>query len=90
MSKKPKQYCGYEDSPEWTRKLMSGKFNTSCRIHDLDYGEKTPFSRSKADVRFRNHMLKQAKRSPFWITMAYIYYLGVIWGGKKAYLGKSK
>ena len=82
---KKQYYCGYEDSPEWARKLLSKKFNASCRIHDFDYEPNTPYTQAKADVRFRNHMLRQAGKNPFWIFVAYTYYLAVIWGGKKAY-----
>lgn len=90
MKKDKNYYCGYEDSPEWIRKFMSSKFNASCKIHDLDYNSDSQYYREKADVRFRDHMLRQAGKNLFWITVAYLYYLAVIWGGNRAFRGKIK
>lgn len=82
-----KYHCGYKESPEWLRKLMSYKFNASCLIHDLDYRPNTKFSQLQADLRFLEHTLRQAKDSKFWVVMAYVFFFVVRIMGKKAYKG---
>jgi len=72
--KKEKYYCGATWVPRWLRKILSSKFNASCRVHDLDY-ETIRFDREEADTRFLMHMIRQAKNSLFWEIIATIYYL---------------
>jgi hypothetical protein len=80
-----KYYCGYDSSPTWIRKLLSIKFNASCRIHDLDYEQNSPFSQEEADQRFFQNMVKQSKGNLFWLFLACIFYKAVLIGGKKTY-----
>lgn len=81
MSKERKDYCGPYWMPSWLRKLLSSKFNASCKIHDLDYTS-SKFTQKEADVRFLIHMIRQAKTSKFWRFIATLYYLAVRIGGK--------
>lgn len=76
-----KDYCGAFWMPVWLRKLLSNKFNASCKIHDLDYSSKK-YSRLDSDIRFKNHMLRQAKSSKLWKLLAHTFYLAVRLGGK--------
>lgn len=88
VAKERKDYCG----PDWLhpklRRLLSGKFNASCKIHDLDYGSKK-YSRSEADRRFREHTLRQAGNSLLWKVVAKFFYYMVRIGGRISY-GKNK
>ena len=80
-----KDYCGPWWMPSWMRKLLSGKFNASCRIHDRDYSPSTKFTRKEADVRFKDHMLRQSKDSKKWKMISYIYYMFVRIGGSLSF-----
>ena len=72
-----KYYCGpnWENFPGWARRILSYKFNASCRVHDLDYRATSKYTQKEADRRFLRHMLKQAGWNPFWILVAYAYYI---------------
>lgn len=67
-------YCGPSWAPQWIRRIASSKFNASCRVHDLDYTTHR-FTRTEADRRFLQHMLRQARGNLVWETLAVIYYL---------------
>jgi hypothetical protein len=84
-----KYHCGYKDSPEWLRKILSIKFNASCKIHDMDYNKKSPYSKLQADLRFLEHCIRQAQDSKFWLFMAYLGFFIVRFLGDKAYKGKK-
>jgi hypothetical protein len=60
--------------PDWIKRILSYKFNASCRVHDLDYRAPAKYTQYEADRRFLDNMLKQAGWNPFWIMMAYAYY----------------
>ena len=74
-------YCGPFWAPSRLRRVLSGKFNASCKIHDLDY-ESKKFSRKVADKRFLDHMLRQSEKSIVWRIVAYFYYISVRIGGR--------
>lgn len=77
-----KYYCGPCGAPEWLRRILSYKFNASCKVHDLDYGTHR-FSRHDSDMRFFGNMIKQANGSLFWEIVAVIYFMTArICGGK--------
>lgn len=72
-------YCGAWWMPEWLQKILSYRFNASCKIHDLDYEAldedgKHIFSKLEADARFLSHMIRQASGSFFWEHVAWVYY----------------
>jgi hypothetical protein len=69
-----KYYCGAWWMPEWLQRILSYKFNASCRVHDMDYEAKSKFSKLEADARFMCHMLRQAAGSFFWEHIAWVYY----------------
>lgn len=79
--KKEKYYCGATWTPKWIRRILSIRFNASCKIHDLDY-ESTRFDREEADTRFLLHMIRQSKGNIFWEIIATIYYIFVRMLGK--------
>ena len=81
MKKERKDYCGPFWMPKFMRIWLSDKFNASCKIHDMDYGSKK-FTRKEADVRFLEHMTRQAKDSKWWKFVAKGYYYAVRLGGK--------
>ena len=78
---KGKYYCGAWWTPEWVRRILSIRFNASCKVHDLDYAT-TRFSREEADARFLLHTIRQAKSSIFWKVVAIIFYISVRLMGK--------
>lgn len=69
-----KYHCGPSWAPEWLKKILSYKFNASCKIHDLDYTT-TKYTRKEADVRFLYHMMRQAEGSILWESMAILYFM---------------
>jgi len=71
---KNKYHCGAYWVPRWIRRILSTRFNASCKIHDLDYAS-TRFDREEADTRFLLHMVRQAKNSLRWEIIATTYYL---------------
>lgn len=75
-----KDYCGPYWMPAKLRKLVSNKFNASCKIHDLDY-DSMKYSRKEADYRFLLNMKKQAKNNILFKIVAYAFYLMVRIGG---------
>jgi len=81
-------YCGAWWTPKLIRRILSIRFNASCKVHDLDY-KTTRFTREEADARFLLHMLRQAKGSMFWKMMANLFYFSVRILGKLSY-GMSK
>lgn len=90
MYEKNKYYCGAWWTPKWIRKIISTKFNASCKVHDLDY-KTTKFTREEADTRFLLHMIRQAKGSIFWEVIATFFYLFVRMLGKLSYgINKAK
>ena len=89
MAKGQKHHCGNVNAPKWIRKILSCKFNASCRLHDIHYGKNTKYSRKVADLKFKKNMLKQAKNNVVWKVLANIFYLTVRILGKKAYKGKK-
>ena len=84
-----KDYCGPFWMPKFLRKLVSNKFNASCKIHDLDYVS-DKFTQKESDDRFLAHMLKQAKGSVFWVLMAACFYTAVRLGGWISYKKAQK
>lgn len=88
MKEKQKYYCGATWVPTWIRRILSFRFNASCKIHDLDYTT-TRFDREEADTRFLLHMIRQSKNSIGYEILATIYYLIVRICGKLAW-GKQK
>jgi len=84
MQEKEDYYCGAWWTPKWIRRILSFKFNASCKIHDLDY-KTTRFTREEADTRFLLHMIRQAKGSILWEGFATIFYLFVRFLGKLSY-----
>lgn len=82
-----KYYCGYQTLPKWFRKILSYKFNASCRLHDMHYRSNTKRSQLDADIEFLRNCLKQANANMFWSFMAYAAYFIVRLLGKKAYKG---
>ena len=74
IKEKHKFYCGPWWMPRWLRRILSFKFNASCKVHDLDYASRE-FSRIEADDRFLLHMIRQAKSSLFWEIYAMSYYI---------------
>ncbi|NVM37758.1 MAG: hypothetical protein HWN81_19355 [Candidatus Lokiarchaeota archaeon] len=85
-----KYYCGSWWTPRWVRRILSVKFNASCKVHDLDY-HTTKFTREEADTRFLLHMVKQAKGSIFWEIIATLFYIFVRMLGKLSYgVNKAK
>ena len=84
-----KDYCGPYWMPKCLRRLVSSKFNASCKIHDMDYTSKK-YGQKQADKRFRTNVLKQAGNSKMWRVNARIFYLLVRLGGKLSYGKKDK
>lgn len=70
-----KYYCGpsWRYFPDWLRRILSYKFNESCKIHDQDYSS-GKLTKEEADQKFLENMLKQAEGSSFWTSMAHAYY----------------
>jgi len=89
MTKERKDHCGPYWMPSPLRRLISSKFNASCKIHDMDY-ESKKYSRSEADLRFRAHTLRQAGDSRFWRVIARLFYGMVRMGGRLSYGKKDK
>ena len=84
-----KYYCGYKKSPKFIRKILSYKFNESCKIHDENYSKKSELTRYEADDKFLKDCKKQANGNKFWIIMAYLYYFSVKLLGKIAFKSKN-
>ena len=82
-----KYYCGPFWFPKWARKILSTKFNASCKIHDLDY-KTARFNRDEADARFQDHMNRQAEMHYGWRLWAFIYYSMVRLGGRLSWKRK--
>lgn len=80
-----KYYCGPSFLPTWVRRILSYKFNISCKIHDEMYSSKN-LSRDEADELFFYHMLIQAEGTVFWTLMAHVYYCLVRCGGRLFWL----
>jgi len=84
MPRERKDYCG----PYWLhpkiRRLLSIKFNASCKIHDEDY-ENAIFTQKQADRRFISHTLRQSKGNILWILVGVLMYIGVRLGGWISY-----
>lgn len=74
-------YCGAWWTPKFIRRILSVKFNASCKIHDLDY-KTVKFSREEADTRFLLHMVRQAKGSILSEVLATVFYIFVRMMGK--------
>ena len=84
MQDKDQYYCGAWWTPKFIRRILSVRFNASCKIHDLDY-KTTRFTREEADTRFLLHMIRQAKSSVFWEVIATIFYISVRILGKLSF-----
>lgn len=83
-------YCGAWWTPKWIRRMLSVRFNASCKVHDLDY-KTTKFTREEADTRFLLHMIRQAKGSIVWEVIATLFYVSVRMLGKLSYgISKTK
>ena len=80
-NKNIKYYCGSWWTPKFIRRILSVKFNASCKIHDLDYKSKK-FDREEADTRFLLHMVRKSKKSLIFEVLATIYYIFVRMLGK--------
>ena len=91
--KKNKHYCGADHWPKWVKRFLSFAFNPACKVHDLDYGEKTPYTREEADIRFKNHMdrlaIKKKNFKFFFLYLSTTYYFVVMKFGDKQYKGKG-
>jgi len=83
MSSK-KYYCGPYWIPSKVRRIVSSKFNASCKIHDMDY-ESMKYGQKQADKRFRAHALRQAGNHIGWRIVARLFYIMVRVGGKLSY-----
>jgi len=81
---KAQYHCGAWWTPKWIRRIISARFNASCKVHDLDYNT-TRFSREESDTRFLLHMVRQSKGSIFWEIIATVFYLSVRILGKLSY-----
>lgn len=86
---KKKYYCGAWWTPKFIRRILSIRFNASCKIHDLDYKSKE-FDREEADTRFLLHMVRQSKKSLVFEVLATIYYIFVRILGKLSWGLNSK
>ena len=62
--------------PLWFRKLISVKFNKSCKIHDVYYVAHN-IDNQDADLIFLEHMYLQAGDSLYWKCIAYGMFLNV-------------
>ena len=82
-----KHYCGPYWMPKFMRKWLSGKFNASCRLHDIHY-EKMNYSRREADQIFLKNCLAQSNSSGTDIIAA-LFFIAVVIGGRLSY-GKKK
>tara|TARA_R110000772_G_scaffold242529_1_gene355138 strand:+ start:119 stop:433 length:315 start_codon:yes stop_codon:yes gene_type:complete len=90
MTEKKQYYCGSWWTPRFIRKILSFRFNASCKIHDLDYASKE-FDREEADTRFLLHMVRQSKGSFFFELIATVFYIFVRMLGKLSYgVNKAK
>lgn len=69
-----KYYCGPWWAPNWINRILSYKFNMSCKVHDQDYSSRR-MTRYEADIRFLDNMMQQADRSLFWEMLAVAYFL---------------
>jgi hypothetical protein len=85
---KQKYYCGAWWVPKFIRRILSFKFNASCKIHDLDYGSKE-FDREETDKRFLCHMIRQSKNNIFYEVLAAFFYISVRLLGKLSW-GKNE
>lgn len=88
MKSKETYHCGAWWTPKLIRKMLSVKFNASCKIHDLDY-ETDKYDRAEADTRFLMHMIRQSKHSLYWEVIATSYYLFVRCLGKLSWKTKK-
>lgn len=73
---KQKYYCGAWWVPKFIRKILSVRFNASCKIHDLDYMNKE-ITREESDVKFLLNMIRQSKGSIFFEFIATLFYIFV-------------
>ena len=89
MNQKQQYHCGAWWTPKIIRKILSLRFNASCKIHDLDYAT-TLFDREKADTRFLLHMIRQSKSNILHETTATLYYISVRILGKLSWGNNSK
>lgn len=93
MAKGQKYHCGAVQWPKWLRKFLSKYFNAACKIHDLDYSERSPFLQAEADERFKAHMDMQTSKHPkihrILKAKACVYYWVVCKFGKKQYQGNE-
>lgn len=83
-------YCGPKHAPKWIKKLLSSKFNTSCKIHDNQYKKASKYTRREADKLFLQNMLTEASNSKYWTLAAYLYYYIVKLWGWYYYKGNDK
>lgn len=88
MEDKEGYHCGPWWLPRWIRRVLSVRFNASCKIHDLDY-EASRFDREEADTRFLLHMIRQSRHSLGWEIMATVFYLAVRVVGKTSWGRRS-
>jgi len=84
-----KYYCGPYWLPKWAQKILSYKFNASCKVHDLDYASKK-FTQQETDIRFLTNMIKQCKGRFFWEVFACILFIAVRIGGKLSWDNAKK
>jgi hypothetical protein len=69
-----KYYCGPRWLPGFAKRILSYKFNASCKVHDSNY-ESHCFTRIETDIRFLKNMMDQSDGSLFWEMIAMIYFL---------------
>jgi len=87
---KNQYHCGAWWTPKWVRRIISTRFNASCKVHDMDYLT-TRFTREESDTRFLLHMIRQSKSSFFWEILATIFYIFVRLLGRLSYgVNKAK
>lgn len=71
-----KYYCGKYSLPRWVRKLLSPRFNESCKIHDIHHVTEI-VTHQEADRIFLENMKHQAGSNLYWKVMARVYYVAV-------------
>ena len=69
-------YCGLYKWPKSLRKILSKRFNSSCMLHDIQHISGV-IDFKEADLLFLQNAKEQARKNPFWILTAYVFYAGV-------------
>lgn len=80
--------CGPGRRGDWI--VPDGIFEDACRLHDEGYANPGDRTKVEIDAEFRSNMVKAAKkrgglRTVFHWGMAWVYWAGVRFGGRKAW-----